>query len=93
MDVAFGASFLRASIAPAIAIGLEALVAEPCFHVISAAEAARSRSPITTAMPTVCGLSIFGKVRFGWRHGALSGAVMAGKELRAFGEPQDESGL
>ena len=91
--MAFGAQFLGACIAPAIAIGLKALVAQPCFHVIFALEAARSRSPNTIAMTTVRGLSIFGNVRFGWRHGALSGAVVAGKELSAFGEPQDESGL
>ena len=47
---------------------------------------------MTIAMTTVRGLSIFGIVRFG-RHGTLSGAVMAGKELSAFGEPQDKSGL
>ena len=52
---------------------------------------------MTIAMTIVRGLSVFAIVgeaySFGWRHGARSGAVMAGKELRAFGEPQDEAGL
>ena len=47
---------------------------------------------MTIATTTVRRLPIIGIVRFG-RHGSLSGAVMAGKELSAFGEPQDKSGL
>ena len=47
---------------------------------------------MTIATTPVRRLPVIGIVRFG-RHGSLSGAVVASKELCAFGEPQDKSGL
>ena len=92
MDVAFGASFLSACIAPALAIGLMARDAQPCFIIRIALEATRYTISMSIATTPVGRLPISGIVRFG-RHGSLSGAVVAGKELCAFGEPQDKSGL
>ena len=92
MDVAFGASFLNACIAPALAIGFMARDAQPCFIIIIALEAARYTISMSIATTPVRGLPVSGTVRFG-RHGSLSGAVVASKELCAFGEPQDKSGL
>ena len=90
--MAFGASFLSACIAPALAIGLMARDAQPCFIILIALEATRYTISMSIATSPVRGLPVSGTVRFG-RHGSLSGAVMAGKELSAFGEPQDKSGL
>ena len=91
MDVAFGASFLNACVAPAFAIGLTARDAQPRFIIIFTFDAARFTISMTIATPFVRRLPIIGTGCSGC-HGFLSGAVVAGKELCTFGELQECSG-